>query len=103
MPILGFKRPTKKPAASRPSRSASKQPGQAAPSPARQAGSGRTAPLLGTISPGRKMDILGVALALVGLLTTLSFFSARNGGLSGGWISFLATVFGWGRFILPLA
>jgi S-DNA-T family DNA segregation ATPase FtsK/SpoIIIE len=48
------------------------------------------------------MDILGVALALIGLLTTLSFFSARNGGLSGGWIKFLATVFGWGRFILPL-
>ena len=48
------------------------------------------------------MDILGVVMALVGLLTLLSLFSARNGGLTGSWISALRSVFGWGVYILPV-
>jgi DNA segregation ATPase FtsK/SpoIIIE, S-DNA-T family len=58
-------------------------------------------PLQGSISPERKMDILGVAMAIVGLLTVLSLFSARHSGLTGYWISALASVFGWGVYILP--
>ncbi len=48
------------------------------------------------------MDILGVIMALVGLLTFLSLFSAKNGGLTGYWISSLKSVFGWGVYILPI-
>ncbi|MCX6035873.1 MAG: DNA translocase FtsK 4TM domain-containing protein [Chloroflexi bacterium] len=48
------------------------------------------------------MDILGVVLAIVGLLTLLSLFSVNKGGLTGGWISMLAQVFGWGVYILPV-
>jgi S-DNA-T family DNA segregation ATPase FtsK/SpoIIIE len=48
------------------------------------------------------MDILGVVMALVGLLTLLSLFSAKNGGLTGYWISALKSIFGWGVYILPI-
>ncbi len=59
--------------------------------------------LLGSISPERKIDILGVVMALVGLLTLLSLFSAQTGSLTGYWISALKSVFGWGVYILPVA
>jgi S-DNA-T family DNA segregation ATPase FtsK/SpoIIIE len=48
------------------------------------------------------MDIVGLIMALVGLLTMLSLFSAENGGLTGYWISGLKSVFGWGVTILPV-
>jgi S-DNA-T family DNA segregation ATPase FtsK/SpoIIIE len=48
------------------------------------------------------MDIIGVILALVGLLTLLSLFSARNGNLTGYWIQALKSIFGWGVYILPV-
>ena len=41
-------------------------------------------------------------MAIVGLLTILSLFSVNKGGLTGGWISILAQVFGWGVYILPV-
>jgi S-DNA-T family DNA segregation ATPase FtsK/SpoIIIE len=49
------------------------------------------------------MDILGVGLALVGLLTLLSLFSATRGGVGGYWINALKLGFGWGVYILPAA
>jgi DNA segregation ATPase FtsK/SpoIIIE, S-DNA-T family len=48
------------------------------------------------------MDILGVVMAIVGLLTLLSLFSANKSSLTGGWINTLAIVFGWGVYILPV-
>ncbi|OGN74601.1 MAG: hypothetical protein A2X25_06225 [Chloroflexi bacterium GWB2_49_20] len=54
------------------------------------------------ISPERKIDILGIALALVGLLTLLSLFSANRSDLSGSWVETLETGFGWGMYILPI-
>jgi len=42
-------------------------------------------------------------MALLGLLTLLSLFSARNGTLTGYWISGLRSLFGWGVYILPVA
>ncbi len=58
--------------------------------------------LLGNISPERKVDLIGVAMVLVGLLTVVSFFSARNGGLTGDWIGALKSIFGLGVYILPV-
>jgi DNA segregation ATPase FtsK/SpoIIIE, S-DNA-T family len=60
-------------------------------------------PLFGNISPERKIDILGVILVLVGFLTLLSLFSARNATLTGYWIQALKSIFGWGVYILPAA
>ena len=49
------------------------------------------------------MDILGVVLAIVGLLTLLSLFSVNNSSLTGGWIWLLKQGFGWGVYVLPVA
>ena len=114
MPITNSKKSPKKPA----SRATGK------PSPSRNAGHVRVTPRrsyqpsrsepapeaapklpswLGSISNERKMDILGVVLAIVGLLTVVSLFSAGNGGVTGIWIGGLKSFFGWGVYILPIA
>jgi len=54
------------------------------------------------ISPERKIDILGVVMILVGLLTVYSLFINNSSGLSGSWIGTLKSAFGWGTFILPV-
>jgi S-DNA-T family DNA segregation ATPase FtsK/SpoIIIE len=48
------------------------------------------------------MDILGVVLAIVGLVTLLSLFSATKSSFTGYWINSLKFVFGWGIYILPV-
>ena len=55
------------------------------------------------ISPERKLDILGIGLALIGLLTLLSMFSRSQGTLTFAWVRLLQQVAGWGAFILPLS
>ncbi|MHB8855257.1 MAG: FtsK/SpoIIIE family DNA translocase [Bellilinea sp.] len=55
-----------------------------------------------SISNDRKLDILGVFLALVGFLTLLSLISSENGTLTGMWISTLNKISGWGTFVLPV-
>ena len=58
--------------------------------------------VLDSIPPARRMDILGVILAILGLLTLLSLFSANKSSLTGDWIKILSEVFGWGVYILPV-
>ena len=55
------------------------------------------------LSIDRKLDIVGVILALVGLLTLLSLFSPAHGSLTGWWVLFVNQVAGVGAFILPVA
>src|SRR5512139_4107756 len=55
-----------------------------------------------TLSLDRKLDILGIGMALVGLLTLLSLISRNQGWLSGGWLALLGQGFGWGMYVLPL-
>ena len=55
------------------------------------------------ISLDRKLDIAGVILGLVGLLTLLSLVSSTRSPLTGGWVSLVAKGSGWGMYILPLA
>jgi DNA segregation ATPase FtsK/SpoIIIE, S-DNA-T family len=57
----------------------------------------------GSISPERKLDILGIILALIGLLTLLSVISPSHGTVTGAWVELLNQVAGWGTFVLPLA
>lgn len=54
------------------------------------------------ISAERKLDLLGVVLALVGLLTLLSLFSSNRSSVTGAWVGFLQSLAGWGMFIIPL-
>ncbi len=56
-----------------------------------------------SLSLDRKLDIIGVALALLGLLTLLSLFSPEHAALTGWWVVFVNRVAGWGSFILPVA
>jgi S-DNA-T family DNA segregation ATPase FtsK/SpoIIIE len=51
----------------------------------------------------RKLDIAGIGLALVGLLTLLSLASSARSPLVGGWVSLIHKTFGWGMYLLPLA
>ena len=54
------------------------------------------------LSIDRRLDIIGIGLALVGLLTLLSVASARRSALTGGLVRFLGQIFGWGVYILPV-
>ena len=55
------------------------------------------------LSLDRKLDIAGVLMALVGLITLFGLLSVNNGNLMGGWIGFLSYLFGWGGLIFPVA
>src|SRR5512136_2956228 len=81
-------------------RSSSQRSQQSSRSSSRQSQPSTTPPL-GKISPERKIDLAGLVMALVGLLTMLSLFSNQAGGLTGYWVSALKSVFGWGVYILP--
>lgn len=54
------------------------------------------------LSPERQMDLLGIGLALVGLLTLLSLISSQRSQATGLWLKTLAQVAGWGTYVLPL-
>jgi S-DNA-T family DNA segregation ATPase FtsK/SpoIIIE len=54
------------------------------------------------LSLDRKLDIIGIALALVGLLTLLSLLSPINSSFIGGWVSALRKAFGLGMYVFPI-
>jgi S-DNA-T family DNA segregation ATPase FtsK/SpoIIIE len=56
----------------------------------------------GGLSLDRKLDIAGVILSLVGLLTLLSLLSTNRSTWVGGWVNVLQSAFGWGIYLLPL-
>jgi S-DNA-T family DNA segregation ATPase FtsK/SpoIIIE len=57
---------------------------------------------IGGIGADRWLDITGIIMTLVGLLTLLSLLSPISSGITSGWISFIETTFGWGKVILPI-
>jgi S-DNA-T family DNA segregation ATPase FtsK/SpoIIIE len=50
----------------------------------------------------RRLDILGIAFALIGLLTFLSLISAERSSVTSGWINGLSWAFGWGIYLIPM-
>ncbi len=56
-----------------------------------------------TISNERKLDVLGITLAVLGFLTVLSLLSQQRSNLTGWWVASISKVAGWGTFILPIA
>lgn len=55
------------------------------------------------MSLDRKLDITGVLLAFVGVLTLFSLLSPDRSGMANSWVTFWRTAFGWGVYIFPLA
>jgi S-DNA-T family DNA segregation ATPase FtsK/SpoIIIE len=54
------------------------------------------------LSPERKLDVVGIILAFIGLIILLGLISANRSALIGGAIFFLSQIFGWGVYVLPL-
>ncbi|MDX1435707.1 MAG: DNA translocase FtsK 4TM domain-containing protein [Anaerolineales bacterium] len=62
----------------------------------------KTTGLATGLSLDRKLDILGLALAVAGLLSLLSLISANRSAMTGTVLNILQQTVGWGVFILPL-
>lgn len=58
-------------------------------------------PPLFEISPERQLDLLGIGLALTGLLIVLAIFSSSKSLLTGTFLGVLNYIFGYGIYILP--
>jgi DNA segregation ATPase FtsK/SpoIIIE, S-DNA-T family len=54
------------------------------------------------LSPERKLDVVGIVLAFIGVVILLGLISANRSALVGGAIFFLSQIFGWGVYVLPL-
>ncbi|MHB8777360.1 MAG: FtsK/SpoIIIE family DNA translocase [Anaerolineales bacterium] len=54
------------------------------------------------LSDERKLDVVGIILAFIGIVILLGLISANRSALIGGAILFLSQIFGWGVYILPL-
>ena len=60
----------------------------------------RTAkPIREGLSLDRKLDIVGIAFTLLGVLTLLSLLSPIRSTITGTWVNFLAMVFGLGMYL----
>ena len=55
-----------------------------------------------SLSPERRLDVVGVIMAVIGLLTALILFSAQRSALTGSMVSILTRFLGWGMYILPV-
>ncbi len=62
-----------------------------------------TSPAGRSLSPERKLDLLGVFFAGLGLFTLVGMFSSGHGLVTAAWLRMLRGGFGWGMFVLPLA
>ena len=53
------------------------------------------------LSNERKIDLLGILLALAGLLTALSLISPTHGTVTGWWVETISSLLGWGIYLVP--
>ena len=59
-------------------------------------------PILSGLSPQRKVDIFGIVLVLISLLTIVSLFTKSTGSITGWWVLNLGKLIGWGVYVFPL-
>ena len=55
-----------------------------------------------TLSPERKLDVVGAIMAIVGLLMGLILFSAQKSAVTGSLMKGMSQIIGWGMYILPV-
>jgi S-DNA-T family DNA segregation ATPase FtsK/SpoIIIE len=53
------------------------------------------------MSLDRKLDLIGILMLFVGLLTLLSLISASHNIATASWLNFLGRTFGWGAYLFP--
>jgi S-DNA-T family DNA segregation ATPase FtsK/SpoIIIE len=53
------------------------------------------------MSLDRKLDLIGIAMLFIGLLTLLSLISASHNPATASWLNFLGLAFGWGAYLFP--
>ncbi len=70
---------------------------------ARSKASTEKAPAPKEMSLDRKLDLVGIILLFVGLLTLLSLISASHNLITSRWLTFLGQAFGWGIYLFPAA
>jgi S-DNA-T family DNA segregation ATPase FtsK/SpoIIIE len=56
-----------------------------------------------SLSPERKLDVVGAVMSVLGILILLILFSAQKSVLTGSMIHVFQQMFGWGVYILPVA
>jgi S-DNA-T family DNA segregation ATPase FtsK/SpoIIIE len=56
----------------------------------------------GSLSPERKLDVVGILLAIFGILILLTLFASSRSALTGGFIRLLGQLIGWGIYVLPI-
>jgi S-DNA-T family DNA segregation ATPase FtsK/SpoIIIE len=56
-----------------------------------------------SISPDRKLDLLGIFIALVSGITLLLAFSVTPGGFGSAWLGFWSGLLGWGLYLFLVA
>ncbi len=54
------------------------------------------------LSAERKLDVVGIILAFIGIVIILGLASANRSDIIKGTIGFISQIFGWGVYILPL-
>ncbi|QRN83156.1 DNA translocase FtsK [Chloroflexota bacterium] len=59
-------------------------------------------PILAGISPQRRIDIFGIILLVIGLLTIVSLITSTAGSVTGWWVTNLSIAMGWDVYLLPL-
>lgn len=55
-----------------------------------------------SISPERKVDIVGIIMVVIGVLSLLSLFTANTGVITSWWVKVLSIGIGWGAYVLPV-
>ena len=59
--------------------------------------------LWGSLSPERRLDIIGIILAIAGILILLTLFASTRSAITGNLIRLLGQLIGWGLYVLPIA
>ena len=55
-----------------------------------------------SLSPERRLDVIGIILAIAGILIVLTLFASSRSAITGGIIRLLSQLVGWGVYILPV-
>jgi len=95
--------PTKSPPAKTTSKPQGSPPASAIKSTRSQPVNTPTHPVLPTLSLDRRLDILGVVLIFIGLVTLLLLASTNHDAPTASWLLLLWRAFGWGAYLFPVA